>query len=268
LLSLREVQRDIRDRLIGDDDAGDGLILDDGIAVAERLRIYRNTFIAVATRALRLNYPALVRLVGDDCFAAITHAHVIAHPPGCAWLDAYGADFPAFVAGWPSTSSLGYLEDVARLEWAVGRALHAPDVPPLAPAALATLPPKAQAGLRFVAHPSVRLLRTTFPADAIWRAVLSRDDDALAAVDLSRGPAWLLVQRTRSGIDVAALDEPAWRFTDALCAGVALQEALDAARERQFVDAPTLIAEHLRAERFVGFQVAGCASRDGAAHCQ
>jgi NADPH-dependent ferric siderophore reductase len=36
--------------------------------------------------------------------------------------------------------------------------------------------------VRFVPHPSVRLVFVRYPADAIWRAVLAGDDAALSAI--------------------------------------------------------------------------------------
>ena len=45
--------------------------------------------------------------------------------------------FPEFLARFPPAASLAYIADVARLEWAVNRALHAPDAAPLDVARLA-----------------------------------------------------------------------------------------------------------------------------------
>ena len=70
--------------------------------------------------------------------------------------------------------------------------------------------PDEQARVRFVAHPSVRLVHTRFPADAIWRAVLARDDAAMASIDLTHGPRWLLVWRSPATIEVTTLSEREW----------------------------------------------------------
>jgi hypothetical protein len=59
------------------------------------------------------------------------------------------------------------LADVARLEWAVNRALHAADTPRLDLARPATLDQAAMSQLRFTMHPAVSVLRLEFPADAI-----------------------------------------------------------------------------------------------------
>lgn len=276
--SLAELQRAMRTSLVANDATVCAFILSDGIAAADRLDIYRNTFASVATRALRLNHPAVAKLVGEDFFDATARAYVAKRPPASAWLDRYGAGFAGFLARWPAAAALDYLPDVARLEWSVSHALHAPDAPALgvrAMAAFAAFTPDAQAALRFKRHSSVRMLRTRSRADAIWRATLIGDDDALAAIDPDAGPRWLLVERSPSGIEVTALSEEAWRFTRDLCTGHSLQDALDridtfatlrdhgasgsgggGTRPESF-DPVALLGAHLVAGRFVAYRVAG-----------
>ncbi|MDE2360850.1 MAG: putative DNA-binding domain-containing protein [Betaproteobacteria bacterium] len=255
--SLRDMQQAMRRSLLGHDDSIAAFVVDDGVAATERLGIYRNTFVGVATRALRLNHPAVARLVGDDFFDATAQAYIVRHPPTSAWLDQYGDAYADFLAQWQAVASLPYLADVARLEWAVGRALHAPDaaaVDAATLASLAALAPEAPANVRFDAHPALQLVRTATPADAIWRAVLDRDDAALTSIDLAAGQRWLLVERSNEGVDVVPMHEAGWNFTLALCAGETLQQALDAVAEAPDFDATTLLAQHFAAGRFTGFR--------------
>jgi hypothetical protein len=104
--------------------------------------------------------------------------------------------------------------------------------------------------VRFAPHPSVSLVRADHPADLIWHAVLEKDDAALAAIDPNEGPAWVLVQRLATGVEVRRMNELAWKFTSALCSGRPLAAALDEARD---FDAPALLADHLTAGRFIDF---------------
>jgi hypothetical protein len=139
---------------------------------------------------------------------------------------------------------------VARLEWAVNQALHAPDEEPLDVTRLSALEQSDDDRVCFVPHPSVSLVSADCPVDAIWRAVLAHDDTALAAIDLAAGPVWLLVQRLTTGVEVTRIDERAWRFAAELFAGRPLGAAL---RSAGILDAPPLLAEHLAAGRFIAF---------------
>ena len=251
--SLLEIQRALRACLVAHDDGGISThVAGAGIGAGERLGIYRNTFVSVLTTALRLSYPAVHRLVGADFFEGTAYSFIERHPPKAACLDDYGVEFPTFLWGFAPVSPLPYLPDVARLEWAVGRALHAADAEPLDARRLATLGDAEQARVIFVPHPSLAFVQVRHPADGIWRAVLEEDDAALSAIDPAASPAWLLVQRLPQGVEVRRMGEPAWRFTAALCAGRPLAAALAEAGE---IDAPALLAEHLAAGRFSDFRL-------------
>ena len=255
--SLHEVQQAIRTSLVErDDGAAATWILGDGLAPEQRLSVYRNTFASNLANALRLSFPAVQRLVGAEFFDGAAQIFAHEQPPMTAYLDEYGSAFPDFLARFPPAASLVYLPDVARLEWAVTHALHAPDVESLDPARLAEIAQTDHDRVRFVPHPSVSLVKADHPADTIWRAVLARDDAALAAIDLAQGPIWLLVQRLATGVDVTRIDETSWSFAAALFAGQGLGTVLDRA---EGVDAPALLAQHMAAGRLVAFSLAGTA---------
>ncbi len=252
--SLRESQLSMQHWLLHEAD-GDGAdqILSMGIAPRQRLNIYRNTILGTLSKALQLTFPAVQRLVGPDFFEAAAQAFAREHPPLCADLNRYGAEFPDFLQQLESAATLDYLPDVARLDWAVNRALHASDASALELASLEALDPGEQDRVCFVPHPSISMLKSTFPVDTIWRAVLQQDEPAMVAIDLKEGPALLLVERVADQVEVRRLDAAAWSFAEALFGGVCLATVLGNAPD---VDAPALIASHLLAGRFVEFHVA------------
>ena len=249
---LLELQRAMRASMVERSDGAIAAMLAEHTG-PERLSIYRNTFVVGVTKALGLTYPVVRRLVGNDFFDGAAGLFIADHPPRAAWLDNYGAEFPEFLRSFQPAATLAYLPDVARLEWVVSRALHAADRESLDLKRLEALTPDEQARVCFVPHPSVALQRTDYPADAIWRGVLNGDDAALATIDVDSGPAWLLIERRASGVEVSRLDEAAWRFVAALCAGTPLELAFAEIREAQTY---VLLAEQLTAGRFVDFKLA------------
>ncbi len=214
---LREWQRAMRASLIAQEPA---VIesLADGVS-ADRLDVYRNTIFSGLTRALRLAFPAVERLVGAEFFDGAADIFIRTQLPRTACLDQYGDAFPNFLQGFAPAAALPYLADVARLEWAVNSALHAADETPIELAQLAAIGAEDQGRISFRARASISLLRTHHPCDDIWRAVLGRNDEALAALNPASGPVLVLVERGEDGIAVDRLLEPAWRFLWALCAG-------------------------------------------------
>lgn len=251
--TLLEIQDAIyRSVVERDDAAAAGLIIGDGLAPDARLNVYRNTFISSLTTALRLSFPAVHRLVGSEFFETAARVFIEAQPPRCAYLDLYGAAFPDFLADFTPAASLAYLPDVARLEWAIGAALHALDGPPLDLTRLSLPGLPEQAAL--VPHPALGLVQAKYPVDAIWRAVMAQDDAAMSAIDLAAGPVWLLIERHDLQVDVQRLPESSWRFLSALCAGWPLQAAIDSVAD---IDIAAELATHLAARRFIGIEPGG-----------
>jgi hypothetical protein len=249
--TLREVQKAMHGSLVAGDDGAMTAFLADP-AAADRINIYRNTFLAGLTKALRLCFPVVQRLVGGEFFDGAVQHFVTQYPPREAYLNHYGEDFPAFLHQFPPAASLSYLADVARLEWAVNDALHCVDAKPLDLEMLARVLPDEQGRLRLVGHPSVHLLRLNYPADAIWHAVLAEDDRQLGAITFDAGPVHLLVERRENGVQVARLEAPAWQFAERLLAGDPIELALDSSTG---FDASAALADHFASGRFVAFEL-------------
>jgi hypothetical protein len=228
--ALRDLQRAFgRSVLIADDAEIISDVIGDGMDPADRLEIYRNTASTVVTEALRLTFPAIDRLVGSEFFDMAAARFLREHPPVTACLNDYGDDFPAFLATMPEASGLRYLGDVARLEWALSVAATASDTVVLDVLDVVAMAPELHEELRLRPHPSVTLLLLTYPADRIADAVISGDDDAMAALDLSDGPVRLVVHRGPNGTGVERLDEAAYNFLVRLFAGERLGTLLDGA---------------------------------------
>src|SRR3989442_2991820 len=193
--SLRELQAGFRAALLGDDDrAAASAVIDDGRGASARLAVYRHPVFTSLTVTLEATFPVVCRLVDRRFFGWLADQYVRVRPPVGPCLFEYGADFPEFVAAFPACAHLPWLADVARLEWAMNAALHAPDAPALEPEALRALDPPALARLTLRLDPSVTLLASRWPVDAIWRANQA-DANLTVAVDLDAGGSSLEVRR-------------------------------------------------------------------------
>ena len=247
---LHALQRRFRDALLRDAPPPTE-ILGGAVPAAARLGVYRNNVFGNLTAALRLTYPAVNRLVGEAFFAAAAARFIREEPPASPDLYEYGAGFAAFLAFYPPAAGLAYLADIARLEWAVCRAIHADPAPSLDPAALA-----GRADAVFTMHPTLTLLRTAGPARAIWEAVLGADDaandaandTALAAIDPDAPGETLAVLAPDGALLVRALAPAEAALAAALAAGASLSAALSAVPPE---DAAAAFAA-LLAEGFLG----------------
>lgn len=246
--SLLEVQHHFaRGMLTGSDAAVEGWIAEDDIAAAERIGIYRNTFLGVLVNAMRLTYPVTERLVGAEFFEGAARFFLSDNPPHSACLNDYGAGFDAFLAQLPEAAGLSYLPDVARLEWAVSQAAVAEDSAVLDPAALMQFLAEELGELQLVPVASLRMVDLAAPADAIWLAITADNEDALKHIRFTGEPYALLVHRGEGGIVFRRLSGSEREMTAALCNGSTLATALATSPE---AEAMTLLAEHLAAGRF------------------
>ena len=234
-----------------DDSVVGAHIIEDLFTAPERLRIYRNTFRSTLTEALRMTYPATDKLVGRDFFDAAAAQFIHASPPSSGYLNDYGGSFADFLAAFEPARALPYLPDVARFEWALSVAANAVDAPALQAQALAGVDPEQHAALVFEPHPSVVFLGLNYPADEIADAVTSGNDAAMAEVDMTRRPVWLVVHRGPGGVDAQRLEPDAYAFVSRLCNGEPLGRLLDNAP----AEAATLIAEQLAKGRLNAFRI-------------
>lgn len=202
-------------------------------AAAARFAIHSRNAFANWTGALADAYPVVARLVGRAFFEEAARRYAIDNPSTSGDLHLLGAMFPEFLSGYPPAKSLGYLPDVAHLEWALHESSRADDARPFDFLALGRLSAKAYGAIRFTLHPAVRLLRSDFPVVAIWEANQPGRD---GTPDREGEGDWVLVRRHGLEVSARRLDEPAWRFLAAISAGARLEEAAsafgEASRER------------------------------------
>jgi hypothetical protein len=242
--ALLDATRDVPIDLVGPDRAPS----------VKRFSVYRNNVVVSLIDALEAAYPATCRLVGEEFFRAMARAFAVCHPPASPIMLHYGEGFPDFVAQSEPARSLPYLADVARIERAWLEAYHAPEATPLSMEALARIDDRLVAGMRFELHPSVRIVRSRYPALTIWR--MNVDDGVPAFVDLEAGGEDILVLRPNAEVEVRYLPPGGAEFVGALSDGQSLASAAECAMTIPAFDLASTLAALMNAGLFVGFSCA------------
>ena len=215
-----------------------GLTDPNGNPAPKRFSVYRNNVAASLTRALEASFPTVRKLVGDEFFGAMAVVFLRAHPPRSQMLMLYGDAFPGWLESFPPVAHLGYLPDVARLDQAMRESYHAADGTPLPEAAFQRLRGEDIAGLRLSLAPSLRLVRSRWPIQAIWAAnheggpkpQMVPQDVAVLRAEFDPRPVTL----PSGGAD----------FLAGLLAGQTLGEALDAAPALDLAGVLALLLSH------------------------
>jgi hypothetical protein len=193
------------------------------LPAAGRLAIHRHHVRHSLAAALAATFPTVHAVVGADFFRGLARAFVGCSLPAQPVLSEYGAGFPDFVAGHEPARSLPYLADVARLDWALNLAFHAPADGRLTAAELAVLPAGRLPLLRLALSPGTTLLASGYPLDRIWAA--AQPGASVGAVDLNSGGIHLLVLRRPDDAAFARLSAGEAAFVSGLGKGELLEEA-------------------------------------------
>ncbi|MBV1867595.1 MAG: putative DNA-binding domain-containing protein [Marinosulfonomonas sp.] len=201
-----------------------GLSDPQGRPAGSRFSVYRNNVAVSLTEALKTAFPVICKLVGDEFFQAMAGVYLRAHPPKSPLLMFYGVDMPEFLTGFEPVANLGYLPDIARLEFALRQSYHAADTQAIAPKVLQAMPTDQLMGATLQLAPSARLLQSQWPIHALWLANTRNDAPKvqMAAQDV-------LVVRREFDPEPMLLGTGAGAFIEALGKGRTFGEAIKTA---------------------------------------
>lgn len=195
------------------------------MAVDTGLGVYRHAYRARLQECLRDDFPALASLLGDTGFAAVADAVITAHLPRDATLNLYGRQVPLWLRRHSTEVAVGRLAwDLARLEWALVEAIHAPLAPVITPQDLATVPADGWDGVVLEAAPSLRRIASRWPIDVCYRQHLRGEVVTVPAVD----PGTTVVLRGPNGLARHVLAPREGRLLGLLVRGRSLGAAVAA----------------------------------------
>lgn len=225
--ALRELQSDVMRAILGADDRrASQLVVARGLAAARRLGIYANTTRVNFQESLRVSFPAILRLVGNDYFYQCAREFHRRYPSNGGDLQYAGAHFADYLQALHADDEYRYLGDVARLEWLRQEALLGADHPPFDFGKLAAVAPSDYAELRFRLHPATRLLVSDYPCAAIWQANVGGDGEP-QPIDFTQGPDRLLLTRKALQVAVHRLSRAEHGFLSAVRRGERFGQALE-----------------------------------------
>lgn len=142
-----------------------------------RVEIYGEAYKARLLEALKTNFQALHRVLGDDAFRELAHRFIDESPSEYRSIRWFGRELEAFASGDESLLPHPALLDLLKMDWALGIAFDAADVAPVTEADLQQVAPQDWAALGFSFHPSLTLLKLDWAVEPIWRAVI-KDENA------------------------------------------------------------------------------------------
>ena len=224
-----------------------------GKGAIKRYNVYRNNVTVSLIDALAATYPAVQRITGVEFFRAMARFHVRATPPTSPLLFEYGREFPAFIERYEHARDMPWLADTARIERAWLDAYHAADARPLFADALATVPSDRLGELVFTTHPAARIVRSAYPAVAIF--AMNRIQDPVTPLQ-SNAAEDALITRPDMEVAVRLLPPGGAAFLKTLIEGGTLGAATATAfTETPSFDLPANIAGMIEAGVFTSIHL-------------
>ena len=168
--------------------------------------------------------------MGEDYFQLLVSHHNSKYPPSASNLNEFGVTFPTFVrhivASREEAENLGYLPDVALLEWHAHRSYHAKDDPQFDIAQFRELSRSLKGRIVFELSHSAWLINSDYPLYTIWKE--HSGDNETNIIDVSQPGQAVLVVRSdfKPTINLIA-ESTEWRLLKGIEKELSLDELCD-----------------------------------------
>lgn len=208
------------------------------LAPLERLDIYRRMYELRLVEALRVDYPGLLKHLGEDTFEELARLYIASCPSESYTLNRLGDRLPDFLAQVEGIRRPSFVQALARLELAETFVFDEMESPAASTDLVAGLPEDQWGRLRFTPIRALRLLRLNYPAHEFMRAMRRNENPP----PLRPRRTNLIVYRREYGLFHLPLSAPAFALFQSLAEGSRLEEAMQAmsatggVRQRQLFD--------------------------------
>lgn len=215
--------------------------------LSSRIGIYAEAYFSRIAGSLAVDFPALRRLLGEESFLRLAADYLKEHPSRYFSIGEIGRSLGAFAASHPLSDEFPMLADLARFEWAMIEAFHAPLAAPSDRSRWAMLDEADWAAAQFVFEPALVLFSSEWPVSELRSQTIDGDGRDLQA------RAEFLIWR-RGGVVMSRRAAPAEaRLLRSLMNGQPLETALEelaGAPDSQATDANS--ADPLDVEKWLG----------------
>jgi len=129
--NLAQLQRDFRVSIqsrVMVSDLEKEIVSDDGFPASARMQVYQNNYELTLVDALAGVFPIVSAFVGQVFTRAALKHFIKENPPVNACLSDYGYGFPLFLKAYEHAAHVGYLADLAQLEWTIHALQNAKEV--------------------------------------------------------------------------------------------------------------------------------------------
>lgn len=133
------------------------------------LSIYRNNLKANALQALKVSFPTVEKLIGEELFAHSVNQLLVTQPPSLGDWGLWGSEYSDLLGELTALEDYPYVKDIAKLDYQLHLLSRAKDCS-VNIESISMLGSHELDNIRLVMSPNIRLLESEFPIVEIYRA--------------------------------------------------------------------------------------------------
>ncbi len=220
------------------------------IDVVDRLQIHRDTVLENFVSSLKIIYPGVWRLVGEECARGVSlaYSHNLMHIRNRDDMNSFGEDFPEFLRNFASTNHLEYLADFAMLEWLRARSYEAMNESFLSIEDMQDFFINSDEGGRLELNSSIYFLKSRFPLMNIQELL---DNPEINELIMDDSDSYIIVCRLQGKIETLYLLKNQWQFLYNLNNGDAIGKAIECFADKEVESELSTMIQLLLSKRMI-----------------
>ena len=224
--NLKELQDSLFETIMKNDLSFASIKQNNGIAIADRLEVHRDTILENFISSLKITYPGVWKLIGEDCArgASLAYSHDLNHLQNRENMNNFGDRFPEFLRSFESTHHIDYLSDFAILEWIRSRSYESPNENSVSIQVMQELFINSDGTGNLILNSSIYFLKSKFPLCNIQKLL---DDTAMERLNLDNSISYIVVCRVQGRVETLYLSKHQWQFLYNLNNGDAINKAIE-----------------------------------------
>ncbi len=232
--NLAEIQTELKDIILGKKTSSQFIRPTESISPHERLMVHVTTIFENFIASLRITYPGVWRLIGEDCArsVALAYSHDYSNLTSRARINEFGENFPEFLQVFPSTKHLKYLPDFAHLELLKSKSYAAKKQNAISLKTIQTYFESDIENCRLEFNDSIFFLQSNFPLMDIQELL---DNPNLGELNLQKQTCFIIICRVSGRIETLYLDQKKWQFLKSLNNGDSIKIAMNIFTDKELL---------------------------------
>jgi hypothetical protein len=198
---------------------------DSAVYSADRMLAYRNNYAGALLSFLKLAYPQVRALLGEQYFEFLGQEYIANNPLSNNNYEYYGATFPSYltqgITEKKALENLPYLADVAAVDWGMYLAYYAAPRCSFDFTAYAQLASEQQQMARPFLANDVVLVQSQWPLMALW--MFYRDDCPLTQIVQESDSGFYVIHRPKHAATLVQVTCLQWQVLEAVAGGNTIQ---------------------------------------------